>query len=340
LISWRPRTRRVRWGPSAQLPDAPGPSLEREGEDSPDPYAADDEAQNEARDSVTLTEPAPPALELQAETRTRDDAERRNGAGTPPPGAPTFPEQLRPLGAANRGGWVYDLEDSQSRDQALAAERIRGAWRIDEDGEPTGEYVANRSYQPAPPPTPPRRRRKLILVPVAALIIAAAALVLALTGSSKQHPGQAEPARAVQGAGPTTLTVGAVPSAVRPPPAASTAHRASAARRSASAPHHRHRAAAPLAPRQLRLALAATGPVWVCLQDAHGRPLVNGQILAPGEHTTTFASTAYRMYLGNGAVKLLVDNKQQPLAPSANPVAYAIGPHTLRLISGVQPPCA
>jgi hypothetical protein len=323
LISWRPRTRRVRWGSSAQLPDAPGPSLERESEDAPalhahDLHAPDDKAHNDAR----------------------DDAERRNGAGTPPSVAPAFPEQLRPLGAANRGGWVYDLEDSQSRDQALAAERVRGAWRIDENGEPTGEYVANPSYQPALPPAPPRSRRKLILAPVAALIIAAAALVFALSGSSKQHPAQAEPARAVQGNGPTTLTSVAVPPAVRPPSLAKTTHRTSATKRSAAQRHHRHRAAAPAAPRQLRLALVATGPVWVCLQDAHGRHLVNGQILAPGEHTTTFASTDYRMYLGNGAVKLLLDNKQQPLAPSANPIAYAIEPHTLRLTSGVQPPCA
>jgi hypothetical protein len=316
LISWRPRTRRVRWGSSAHLPDAPGPSLEREGEDAPDLHAADDEAQNEAR----------------------DDAERRNGAGTPPPGAPAFPEQLRPLGAANRGGWVLDLEDSQSHDQALAAERIRGAWRIGEHGEPTGEYVANRSYQPAPAPR--RRRRKLILVPVVALIIAAAALVIALSGSSKQHRDQAEPVRAVQGAAPTTLTGAAVrlPSGrlPRPTPRIGPRPRGARRRRATIATVLRRRRP----PRQLRVALAATGPVWVCLQDAHGRPLVNGQILAPGEHTTTFTSTAYRMYLGNGAVKLLVDNKEQPLAPSANPVGYAIGPHTLRLISGVQRPCA
>ncbi|MBV9918429.1 MAG: hypothetical protein JO153_18170, partial [Solirubrobacterales bacterium] len=291
----------------------------------------------------------------EAQNEARDDAERRNGAGTPPAGSPAFPEQLRPLSAANRGGWVYDVEDSQSREQALAADRIRGAWRIDEHGDPTGEYVANRSYQPAPPAAAPRRRRELILVPVAVLIVAAAALALSLTGSSKQHPQQVEPARAVQGAGPPTLTGTPVPSVVRAPvpsveraPSAAHAshttstasHTTTTARRSASPPHHRGRATAPTAPRALRLTLAATGPLWVCLQDARGRPLVNGQILAPGQRTTTFASTAYRMYLGNGAVKLLVDNKQELIAPSANPVAYAIGPHTLRLISGVQPPCA
>lgn len=61
-----------------------------------------------------------------------------------------LPEHLREDAKRSPGGWVYEIDGEQvaDADGDVPPEAIRGAWRIGEDGVPTGEYVANRNYRP------------------------------------------------------------------------------------------------------------------------------------------------------------------------------------------------
>jgi hypothetical protein len=94
-------------------------------------------------------------------------------------------------------------------------------------------------------------------------------------------------------------------------------------------------------PRNMRLEVVANRAVWVCLQDARGRLLIHGQILQPGEISGRFASSAFRIFLGNGAVSLRINGRVHPLAPDSNPVGYRITQSgVVALAAGVQPACA
>jgi hypothetical protein len=48
----------------------------------------------------------------------------------------------------NPGGWVYKIEGNYGPDDAVPAEAIVGAWRVDSSGNLTGEFQRNPRYQP------------------------------------------------------------------------------------------------------------------------------------------------------------------------------------------------
>jgi hypothetical protein len=88
-------------------------------------------------------------------------------AGPSPPAPPVpadadaqstrqFPPELQEQAANNAAGWVYEIEPGSDRRGPISPEQIIGAWRIDDQGAPTGEYVANSRYRPSAP----KRRRK------------------------------------------------------------------------------------------------------------------------------------------------------------------------------------
>ena len=70
--------------------------------------------------------------------------------------------------------------------------------------------------------------------------------------------------------------------------------------------------------------LAASGEVWVCLLDADGRPLVDGQVLAPGAEAGPFRSEGFTVSFGNGEVSMLIDGREAEIAATSSPVGYAI----------------
>ncbi|HEX6455279.1 MAG TPA: helix-turn-helix transcriptional regulator [Solirubrobacterales bacterium] len=72
------------------------------------------------------------------------------------------------------------------------------------------------------------------------------------------------------------------------------------------------------------LQLAAKGEVWVCLLNGEGTPLVDGAILAAGESEGPFRSGSFTLALGNGAVTMTVDGKQQNLPEPSSPIGFAI----------------
>lgn len=92
---------------------------------------------------------------------------------------------------------------------------------------------------------------------------------------------------------------------------------------------------------ELSLELTATAEVWVCLLDAEGRPLVNGEILAAGAEEGPFLSDGFRVAFGNGEVSMTIDGEEAEIAETSSPVGYAIGDGgTLEpLAEGERPDC-
>lgn len=70
--------------------------------------------------------------------------------------------------------------------------------------------------------------------------------------------------------------------------------------------------------------LAANAEVWVCLLDAGGRRLVDGQILEAGAEEGPFRSGSFTVSFGNGEVSMRIDGKEESIPPSPSPVGYSI----------------
>jgi cytoskeleton protein RodZ len=89
------------------------------------------------------------------------------------------------------------------------------------------------------------------------------------------------------------------------------------------------------------LRLVAKGEVWVCLVDAKEKPLVNGLILASGESEGPFRSGSFTLALGNGAMTMIVDGKQQELPEPSSPIGFAVGSKgsVRELPEGERPTC-
>ena len=48
----------------------------------------------------------------------------------------------------NPGGWVYKIEGDFGPNDAVPAEAIVGAWKVDASGQLTGEFGDNPGYRP------------------------------------------------------------------------------------------------------------------------------------------------------------------------------------------------
>lgn len=99
--------------------------------------------------------------------------------------------------------------------------------------------------------------------------------------------------------------------------------------------------ARPAAARGLELALATEAEVWVCLLDAKGEALVNGQILPAGAAEGPYRSASFTLSLGNGEVEMTVNGKRAQIPETAGPIGLEIdGEGTLReLPESERPTC-
>jgi cytoskeleton protein RodZ len=70
--------------------------------------------------------------------------------------------------------------------------------------------------------------------------------------------------------------------------------------------------------------LAANAEVWVCLLDAGGKALVNGQILLAGAEEGPFRSGSFTLSFGNGEVSMWIDGQQASIPETSSPVGYEI----------------
>ena len=61
-------------------------------------------------------------------------------------GAPQIPHELRELARKAGGGWLDEVVGDHDVSGEIPVSAIKGAWRLDANGDLTGEYVANPNY--------------------------------------------------------------------------------------------------------------------------------------------------------------------------------------------------
>jgi cytoskeletal protein RodZ len=91
---------------------------------------------------------------------------------------------------------------------------------------------------------------------------------------------------------------------------------------------------------RVSVALRPTAPVWVCLVDERGNPLVDGVTLDTNEARGPFSGTAFNVTFGNGSVDLTVDGEPAQVPRVAAPIGYRITPGKVRRLDpSSQPTC-
>ncbi len=94
-------------------------------------------------------------------------------------------------------------------------------------------------------------------------------------------------------------------------------------------------------PSLVRLQVRPTAPVYVCLEAAGGRTLIDGRVLAAGADSDTFRSSRFMIGLGNGSAVLRIDGKSFDVPPSSNPIGYEITPKGRKTLpESRRPTCA
>jgi hypothetical protein len=76
--------------------------------------------------------------------------------------------------------------------------------------------------------------------------------------------------------------------------------------------------------RGVSVRLAASAEVWVCVLDARGQPLVNGQILEGGSEEGPFRSGSFTVSFGNGEVSMVIDGREADIPTTSSPIGYSI----------------
>jgi len=94
-------------------------------------------------------------------------------------------------------------------------------------------------------------------------------------------------------------------------------------------------------PQGLTVRLDALADVWVCLLDAKGRSVLDGQTLPAGAVEGPFRSAGFTVAFGNGQVELRVNGRQVDVEDTPNPVGYAIarGGELTPLAEDERPDC-
>jgi hypothetical protein len=94
--------------------------------------------------------------------------------------------------------------------------------------------------------------------------------------------------------------------------------------------------------RGVSVRLAARAEVWVCLLNAKGNPLVDGQILEAGAEEGPFRSGSFTVSFGNGEVSMLIDGREAEISATSSPIGYSIDPsgNLTKLDEAERPTCA
>jgi cytoskeleton protein RodZ len=90
------------------------------------------------------------------------------------------------------------------------------------------------------------------------------------------------------------------------------------------------------------VSLAAGAEVWVCMLDARGRHLIDGQILEAGAQEGPFRSGSFTVSFGNGEVSMLIDGEKAEIAATSSPIGYSIDSagRLIELSETERPTCA
>jgi cytoskeleton protein RodZ len=91
---------------------------------------------------------------------------------------------------------------------------------------------------------------------------------------------------------------------------------------------------------QVSVELRATAPVWVCLVDDGGSPVVDSETLAANESRGPFSASRFEVTFGNGSVELTVGGQPAEIPEVAEPLGYRITTAGVReLDPSAQPTC-
>jgi cytoskeleton protein RodZ len=91
---------------------------------------------------------------------------------------------------------------------------------------------------------------------------------------------------------------------------------------------------------EVSVELRATAPVWVCLVDDSGNPLVDSETLDADESRGPFSADGFDVTFGNGSVEMTVDGDAAPIPQVAEPIGYRITPNGVRKLDpSSQPTC-
>jgi cytoskeletal protein RodZ len=88
---------------------------------------------------------------------------------------------------------------------------------------------------------------------------------------------------------------------------------------------------------RLQVVPSGQGPVYVCLEAAGGRRVLNGVTLQPGSTSGTYRSSQFKLRLGNGNASLRLNGKLRKVA-NASPVAYIITRKSFKRVNPSQTP--
>jgi cytoskeletal protein RodZ len=158
-----------------------------------------------------------------------------------------------------------------------------------------------------------RRRRRVaprlgpgLVVVLGIVILLGALYLLGVSGNNDDEP---TPPAAVESATPTP-------------------------RKKAPAKKRKQQAAAS---RPMRVSIVATGPVYVCMEDARGRAVVDKETLEAGQRTKTFRGRHFKVTFGTAAARIRQNGKGYPVAESKDPVGYDLrsGRRPKRITSGL-----
>ena len=95
-------------------------------------------------------------------------------------------------------------------------------------------------------------------------------------------------------------------------------------------------------PTRVELRIVPTGEVYVCLEDAAGRAVIDKATLQAGERTRSYRSRRFRIAFGRSDARMLVNGRSYPVATSTEPVGYELRPgrRPQRLPAGQLPLCS
>jgi cytoskeletal protein RodZ len=102
-----------------------------------------------------------------------------------------------------------------------------------------------------------------------------------------------------------------------------TPHASASPKKKKSSPRKKRKAAAPA---RVSLRVTAARPVFVCLVDASGKQVVDGENLATGESTKTFRSKRFRANFGNGGARVVVDGQRFTVPDTGRPIGFEFRP--------------
>ncbi len=94
--------------------------------------------------------------------------------------------------------------------------------------------------------------------------------------------------------------------------------------------------------RVVRLQLVPSGPVWVCLQAAGARTLIQGRVISPGDALPSYRSRRFKMTFGNGSLTMKVNRRSLSVPDVQNAIGYVVDRtgHRSTLSAADRPTCA